>query len=268
MTLEAELSQMFAAYPSLFHNNKLRAFNQLFVVNGNGRDWVHGELIRNYVDSSDMKVVAVDWHRLFSSVGTVGGIHDPLFILPSVIRPISFYQLDLENYSALGHIPKNVADDWLEGAALALLWILHFRRSPYRLSLLAPNAPRGYVSEEDNYPPQDNHTNALILLNRYSAMFKRRSVWADTLNDLEVLAPYYKGAKFWEIRERRQAYLIKLGYRISKEEYLTDDEFLDFHEVSTLGFDAYKDKIRLIVTADLDRRMNLLSKKEAATRKE
>lgn len=273
-------------YPTLYGWSKLRVLNHLLVTNGNGMDWNgKGELVPTCKKSVKHKIAYLEKTKrnakqMIKSGKKLFEMSLPVeesILLQDLARPISFYKLDLGLYSALGHLPSNITDAWLEVAALTLINILHYRENPRLVYYKDPTTGQ-FISEKEDYNT-GNHCNALILINRYENMFGARMAWRNVIDHLEVLAPYYKDAKFWEIRERREKRLLELSCKChlkvpkdditeDPENLLTSQEYLDYFEIDTTGFENDLTLLRTFHAKSWKERYEKLKKRNEAYKKD
>jgi hypothetical protein len=269
MFLKNTIKKYLYEYPTLYGKSPIQAMEYMFFTNGNGLDWHKGQLIdpykkltkrmneanedKCYGDKKTWNRVKIYAKKYLSQDKSIYLFQRNPISMKSDInlisltenlgRPIGFYHLDLGRYSQLGHLPNDIKDDWLSGAAKMLLYCLHYRQSR-RIQYY--NNPKNYhdsYHENNEYRQEENHAHALILLMRYEKKFGDRKAWRDVIDHPEFIAPYYKGAKFWNIRELRNERLLTLSCKCSlkdrKEdgltenpfELLTTDEYLDYFEI-------------------------------------
>jgi len=115
MEFDKTLKAMALAYPELFQY-RAEALNQLFCVNGNGYDWVDGQLVDWMEDNPDPLLVDKRYQRAKELIEA--GYELP-FINDEMNRIRVFMHHDwypLCEYSNIVNIPDDVQKDWLMGA--------------------------------------------------------------------------------------------------------------------------------------------------------
>jgi hypothetical protein len=255
--VESNIAELLHDYPTLFGRSHLRVFSQLFVTNGNGYEWHKGAL--KSISTTKVKETP-DWNSTLTWARKVLKSDEPDFklniplevrgMLQMLYQPVCFSSLSLRNYSILGHLPSDIKDDWLSAVAKTLLYILHYRTSPREAYYTDPEDHYTTLTEPNSHYHQDsNHANALVLLMRYEKMFGNRAAWRTIIDHPETIAPYYKGAPFWDILELRGEQRLKLsckcslrtknkdGFNEDPKNLLSVDEYLDYFEIDPTGFE-------------------------------
>jgi len=273
-TPEATVTQLCKEYPTLFGRSKIKALDHLFITNGSGYEWIDGAI--QYSRHEQEAEPSPSWEVVLK-----GGLEslrgkDPTdwnsrhsCMLEAATSPIHFSQLSLDIGSPLAQVPKNVTDDWLKAVVLTLGYVLHYRSTPRSLYFDPEEPYTNAVSEVNEHDPIDNKANALILLCQYENQFGKRPVWKKALAQLETIAPYYKGAKFWEIPARREQRLLELSIKCASDEApfnqgedpfskLSLKEYLDYLEVDSTGFEKNLTLLVELCHHKIDKRLQKL----------
>jgi hypothetical protein len=263
-SIHAQLTLDLIRFPTLYGRSYLKALSDILLCNGNGYYWVEGEPRTSHSRGSgdDSTDAPFSWNRaLEEGQAWLKGTDSLLAIKDSTIagaletahRAIEFTTVDTGSYSLLGHLPDDVTDDWLQVSAQVLLYVLHFRQAPQRVYATEPEGWGETISEQHREDLTDhNHYSALELYHRYQGKFGDRKGWRKGLQCLKQIAPYYADASIWDIRRLRELRQVQLSAKTSREPrpgetshplrgLLSLDEYIDYHELDSTGFEAHLD---------------------------
>ena len=121
-----------------FEYSKQKVLNQLFFVNGNGYEWVDGqltdgeELVYNSIPKDSFNTTMVEEPK---DDDFMRGIYKELNINSNKIKLESYGALTIYpicEYAKILHLPDDIEPDWLFGAIEALLLAENYFDNPYQ----------------------------------------------------------------------------------------------------------------------------------------
>ena len=141
MKFEQTIEIMQTMYPSLFYH-KCNALDHLFFVNGNGYDWINGELVceedKQYDNKKDYMLdsvihylslqitVQLSYTNRKKAEEFVKDYIYPNLSVAGKLNIIHAYDKDtvypICQYAAIACIPDNIQPNWAQGAYEAIIW--------------------------------------------------------------------------------------------------------------------------------------------------
>jgi hypothetical protein len=131
MNVQDTLKSSLLTYPSIFPN-KWSVYHHMFAVNGNGCEWINGELVDSSLDYVGTVKDAIE--LLYKKeVESINILNTPLNFIFERLKEGTMLALDLENrmvdftqtnkelyplckYAKILNIPDDIQPDWLEAA--------------------------------------------------------------------------------------------------------------------------------------------------------
>lgn len=140
MTVQETLQNSLILYPSV-NKNKFDVYNHLFLTNGNGYNWIDGELVvigntNRPVTIEDGIESAFDFHMSDERLINCSLIFSRDYLKKQILSIINWeerskiFVCDREEvticqYSKILHIPNDVKPDWLEAAKEMYGWLVN-----------------------------------------------------------------------------------------------------------------------------------------------